>query len=222
MHVLAVSGSRRMEKSDTTVILDPFLEGMQQAGAVVELFYLERLNIKPCMGDFHCWRVKLGECVQSDDMDMLYPKLRRAQILVLATPVYIPLPGQMQNFVNRFCPLLNPILTIRDGRTRAMFHGDVGIRKIVLVSTCGWWELDNFGTVLRISKEIAEDAGVEFAGALLRPHFSLMRKDEDAARKILQASRKAGYQLVKDGRMSAEVLEEVSRPLISHDDWIRA
>jgi len=95
-----------MEKSDTAMLMEPFLEGMKEAGASVELFYVKRLNIRPYVGDFHCWNVKPGECVIFDDMQMLYPKLRSADILVLATPVYIPLPGEMQNFINRLCPLI--------------------------------------------------------------------------------------------------------------------
>jgi len=216
--VLAISGSVRMEKSDTTVILDPFLEGMKEAGASVELFYVKRLNIKPCTGDFHCWDTKPGECVVDDDMQLLYPKLRNADILVLATPVYIPLPGEMQNFINRLCPLLEPILVKRDGRTRAKFHEDVKIRKIVLVSTSGWWEKGNFETVVRIVKEIAEDASVEFTGAVLRPHAFIMNENREKAKIIINALRQAGFQLVKEGRMIEEILETISQPLIPEEE----
>jgi len=222
VYALAVSGSRRMEKSNTTVILRPFLEGMKEAGASVDLHYLQGMNVKPCIGDFHCWREKLGECVQSDDMNILYPRLRKADILVLATPVYIPLPGQMQNFLNRLCPLLEPSRVIREGRTRVGFHKDVAIRKIALIATSGWWELDNFGTVIRIAKEFAEDASVEFAGAILRPHFPWMKENEGKAREILEASRTAGYQLVKGGTIPPEVLQIISQPLISQEDWMAA
>ncbi len=217
---MAVSGSRRMEASNTSVMLKPFLEGMKDAGASVDLYYLQGLDIKPCIGDFQCWREKPGECVQSDDMDLLYPRLRKADILVIATPVYVPLPGQMQNFLNRLCPLLRPDIVIREGRTRVGFHKDVAIRKIVLVSTSGWWELDNFGTVVRIVKEFCEDASVEFAGAILRPHFPLMREKGEKAREILEASRLAGRQLVREGSISPGVLQVVSQPLMSQEDWM--
>jgi multimeric flavodoxin WrbA len=220
-YALAVSGSRRKEESNTTVILSPFLEGMRDAGASVDLFYVENMDIKPCLGDFHCWREENAGCIQSDDMDILYNKLRRTEILVLATPVYIPLPGKMQDFMNRLCCLLNPDLVVREGRTRATFKSDVAIGKIVLVSTCGWWEMGNFGTVVRIVRELCEDASVEFAGAVLRPHFSSMRRNEEKAREVLEASRKAGYQLVGEGRMSDDVLESVGQPLISHEDWLK-
>ena len=81
-------------------------------------------------------------------------------------PVYIPLPGAMQNVINRLCPLIEPRLEFRQGRTRARFRDDVNIRKIVLVSTGGWWEKENFDTVVRIVEELAEAASVEFGGSI--------------------------------------------------------
>lgn len=206
-----------MEKSNATKILTPFIEGMKEAGASVALFYAKRLNIKPCLGDLHCWNKNPGQCHIKDSMQMLYPKLREADILVLATPVYIPLPGEMQNLVNRLMPLIDPVLKRRGGRTRARMHADVKISKITLVSASGWWELGNFGTVVRIVKELAEDASVEFAGALLRPHASAMAENKEKTEKILKAARQAGFQLVKKGRISRNLLKVISQPLIPEE-----
>jgi hypothetical protein len=127
----------------------------------------------------------------------------------------------MQNLINRLCPLIEPILVWRDGRTRAKFHDDINIRKIVLVSTCGWWEMGNFGTVLRIAEEIAKDASVEFAGAILRPHVYFMVENKEKAKKVLEALTKAGHELVKKGRMSKSLLEVISQPLISEEEYKR-
>jgi len=225
MKVIAINGSPRMEKGHTALILTHFIKGIMDAGSEVELFYASRLKVKPCAcGGMYCWRKKPGECCIKDDMQLLYPKLREADILVLATPVYIPLPGDMQNIINRLCPLLGPFREFREGRTRARFRKDVGIRKIVLVSTSGWWEKANFKTVVRITKELAEDASVEFAGAVLRPHASLMKekgrltKDGEA---VLNTVKRAGYELVKEGGMNKETLETVSRPLISEKELRR-
>lgn len=217
--VVAINGSPKMQKGNTAKILTPFLEGMEEAGASVELFYARRLNVKPCAGEFYCWNKKPGQCYIDDSMQSLYPKLRDADALVLATPVYVPLPGEMQNLINRLVPLLDPALGRRNGRTRVRFRGDVKISKIVLVSSSGWWEMGNFGTVLRIIKELAEDADVEFAGALLRPHASFMTEYKEKAEKIFAAAKQAGYQLVKEGRMSKDLLKAVSQPLISEDKW---
>lgn len=217
--VVAVSGSVRMEKGNTAKILAPFLEGMEEAGASIELFCAKRLNVQLCAGEFYCWNKKPGQCYIDDSMQSLYPKLRDADILVLATPVYVPLPGEMQNLINRLVPLIDPILKRQNGRTRARFHADVKISKIVLVSCCGWWEMGNFGTVLRIVKEFAKDANVEFAGAVLRPHASFIAENKEKAEKIFEAAKQVGYQLVKDGRMSKDLLKTIGQPLISEEKW---
>ena len=47
MNVFAINGSARMEKGNTALILAPFLEGMEGAGAKVELFYAKKLNVSP-------------------------------------------------------------------------------------------------------------------------------------------------------------------------------
>lgn len=223
---VAINGSPRMEKGNTAMVLTPFIQGMMDAGSDVELLYASRLKVKPCTcGEMYCWSEMPGECCIKDDMQLLYPKLREADILVLATPVYIPLPGEMQNIINRLCPLLDPFLEFREGRTRARFRKDVEIGKIVLVSTGGWWEKANFGTVVRITEELAEDSSVEFAGAVLRPHAFLMKKEgklTEDGEAVLNAVRRAGYELVKEGAMTKETLETISRPLISQEElWRR-
>jgi multimeric flavodoxin WrbA len=222
---LAINGSPRMEKGNTAALLAPFVQGMIDAGADVEVLYASRLKIRPCTcGRMYCWYTKPGECCIRDDMQLLYPKLTEADILILATPVYIPLPGAMQNLVNRLCPLLKPLLEARAGRTRARFHENVQIQKIVLVSTGAWWEKANFDTVMRIVREIAEDAGVEYAGAVLRPHaFAMNRGGELTAegKAVLEAARKAGHELVYKGAMDGDTLEAISRPLMSHEELVR-
>ena len=134
---------------------------------------------------------------------------------MLATPVYIPLPGEMQNFINRLCPLIEPILSKRNGRTRACFHGNVKIRRIALVSTCGWWEKGNFSTVIRIVRELARDANVNFAGALLRSHANLLAEDEGKKKEILEAAKQAGFQLAREGTIPKYLLKIVAQPLIA-------
>jgi multimeric flavodoxin WrbA len=153
-------------------------------------------------------------------MQLLYASLRQADTLILAAPVYIPPPGAMQDVINRLCPLIEPLLEMRAGRTRARFREDVKIRRIALVSTGGWWEKENMDTVVRI----AEDASVEFAGAVLRPHAFLIRQDGKLTgngQTILDAARTAGFELVKEGAMHQDTLEAISQPLISEAELRR-
>jgi multimeric flavodoxin WrbA len=216
---IAINGSPRMEKGHTAMVLAPFIQGMEDAGSNVELFYASRLNIKPCTcGEMYCWYRVPGECCFKDDMQSLYPRLAQADTLILATPVYVPLPSTMQDVLNRLCPLIEPLLETREGRTRARFRENVEIRKIVLVSTGAWWERENMDTVVRIIEELAQVASVEFAGAVLRPHAFLMKQKGELTgdgAAVLDAARRAGYELVREGAMSKDTLEAISRPLIS-------
>jgi len=215
--VLAINGSARMEKGYTHTLLNAFLEGAKNADATVELVYSKKLKIRPCLGDFQCWYDKVGECIQQDDMESLYPKLRTADILVLAIPVYLPLPGEIQNLLNRLMPIVEPILEYKDGKTRAKFHDDVRIFKIVLVAVGGWWEIGNLDTVTRIVKEVAEKVGVEFGGPILRPHASMMKENKEKAEEILNAAKKAGTQLIENGDITPDILQIISQPLISEE-----
>jgi multimeric flavodoxin WrbA len=222
---IAVNGSPRVDKGCTALVLTPFIEGMMDAGGDVELFYASRLQIKPCAcGEMYCWYKKPGECCVTDDMQSLYPKLKGADTLVLATPVYTPLPGAMQNVINRLCPLIKPLLETREGRTRARFRDDVKIQRFVLVAVGAWWEKANLARVVRIAEELAETASVKFAGAVLRPHAFLMTQAGELTQDgeaVLKAARRAGYELVHEGAMAEETLEAVSRPLISEDELRR-
>ncbi len=207
------------------MILGSFLEGVREAGALIELVCADRHDIRPCScGNMHCWNREPGVCCLKDGMQALYPKLEASDILVLATPVYIPLPGMMQNFLNRLCPLLDPHLSFRDGRTRVKFRNNVSINKIALVSVSGWWEIGNFDTVVQITKELAANAGVEYAGAVLRPHammFKAMGGLNDTCRDILADVKRAGEELIKDGVMSDETLRKISRPLVTQEVYFR-
>jgi len=218
MKVLAINSSPNMDKGNTALILGPFLEGMKDAGTEVEIFYTRKLKINPCQGEFSCWVKTPGECFQKDDMQMLYPKLREADIWVFATPVYVDgISGPMKNLLDRVLPLVQPFFELRDGHCRHPLREGTKSGKIVLVSNCGFWEMDNFDPLLVHIKAACKNGSREFAGALLRPHGPALRAMMEMGMPvddILEAAKKAGRQLVEDGGMSPETLNVVSRELM--------
>jgi multimeric flavodoxin WrbA len=221
MDVAVINGSPRMSKGYTAHILEPFIEGMQNAKAETTLLYSSKLKIKPCIGEFHCWFKKPGECILKDDMQSVYKILIDSDILILATPVYIPLPGDMQKLINRLLPLMEPVLENNNGRTRARFHKNIRIKKIMLVATSGWWEIGNFDTVVHIVKELAANSGVEFGGAVLRPHSTALNNHPEDKKAIIETLRSAGCQLIREGRISSDKLEQISRPLLPFEDYLK-
>lgn len=218
VNVVAINGSPRMEKGSTAKLLESYLRGMEDAGASTRLRYASRIKARPCSGDMNCWYKRPGRCHVHDPMQELYPEVSDAEILVLATPVFIPLPGDMQNLLNRLCPLVDPDLRFENGRTRARLRQGVRLSKVLLVSTGAWWELQNFATLVRIVEELASDMGIEYSGAVLRPHAFLLSKDREMADIIYKAVRRAGSQMISEGRMSKELLDLISQPLVPEEE----
>ena len=89
MKILAVNGSPRGPRGNTDCVLQPFLEGAREAGAETETVYLKDKQINTCLGCFTCWTKTPGVCVHKDDMPELLDKLREADIVVHATPLYV-------------------------------------------------------------------------------------------------------------------------------------
>lgn len=225
MKVLAFNSSPRMDKGNTALILNPFLEGMREAGAEVELFYTKKLKINPCQGEFNCWLKTPGKCWQKDDMAMLMPKLGEADVLVLATPLYVDgMTGPMKNLIDRTIPLVQPFFELRDDHIRHPAREGTKRGKTVLVSNCGFWEMDNFDALLVHVKALCKNGNREFAGALLRPQGEALRPMLEIGglvEDVVEAAREAGRQLVRDGKISTETLNTVSRELMSREDYIQ-
>jgi multimeric flavodoxin WrbA len=218
MNVLAINGSPHMDDGNTAIILNPFLDGMREAGAKVELFYTRKLKIGPCNGDMSCWFKNPGKCGQADDMQMLLPKLKEADVVVWASPVYYAaITGPLKNLMDRQLPLF---MQENAGSKR---------QKIVLVSTCGAWELSMFDPLLAQMRTLYSipEANSEFVGALLRPMADGMKEMLKAGEtrlvdEVIQAAKEAGLQLVKEGKISDEIQKRVSKALMPQDAYYKA
>ncbi|MGD9395991.1 MAG: flavodoxin family protein [Candidatus Thorarchaeota archaeon] len=225
LKIIAVNSSPNMEKGNTAIILTPFLEGMQEKGGEVELFYTKKLKIRPCQGEFDCAMKTPGECFQKDDMKMLYPKLVDADVWVFASPLYLSnVNGPMKNLWDRMIIPMGEVKTVfRDGRSRHPMREGIKTGKIVLVSSCGYWKIDNFNLLIEQAKEFGYHAMREYVGALLRPHayaLKSMLDSGDQADDVLEAARDAGRQLIERGKMSQKTLNGVSRELVPLESYV--
>ena len=84
MKILAINSSPRSGgRSKTELMLNHLVEGMQEAGADVEVVNLREKNIKNCIGCFTCWTKTPGKCLHKDDMtNELFPKWLEADLEV--------------------------------------------------------------------------------------------------------------------------------------------
>jgi len=225
MKVLAFNCSPMMDKGNTALILGPLLEGFKEEGAMVELFYTKKLKINPCQGELNCYFKTPGKCFQKDDMQMLYPKLSGADIWVFATPVYWDgVTGPMKDLMDRITPLSGPFYQIRNGHCTVQLRQGSKSGKVVLVSTCGLWEMDNFDPMLAHMRAFSRTSSKVFAGAVLRPHADEMKPMMErgvSLDDLFQAAKRAGRQLIRDGKMSSRTLKTISRELMPRDEYIK-
>jgi multimeric flavodoxin WrbA len=107
-YILILKGSPR-EKGNSSTLAEQAAAGARQAGAEVECIYLHALDIRPCDACDLCQDENQADCVIPDDMQMLYPKLRQADAILVASPVYwFTFSAQTKLFIDRWYALQSP------------------------------------------------------------------------------------------------------------------
>lgn len=111
-NILILSTSpRKGGNSDT--LADALIQGVREAGHTAKKITLHDKNIGFCKGCLTC--VKTQRCVIRDDADVIVQKMRTADILVFATPIYYyGMCGQMKPLLDRANPLYSADYRFRD------------------------------------------------------------------------------------------------------------
>lgn len=75
----------------------------------VELMSVADYQIHPCVGCNYCYNSEGNRCVQNDGMMVIYEKLRKADTVIIASPVYFyGISAQLKALVDRLhTPLRN-------------------------------------------------------------------------------------------------------------------
>lgn len=102
MNIISFLGSPR-EKGNTAVLLNKVLDGIDSKfGEKGEKVYLHGSNIKPCMGCNACKTNEDAKCVIDDDMQEIYKKIEKADLIIVASPIYWwGVTAQTKLFVDR-------------------------------------------------------------------------------------------------------------------------
>ncbi|MCS7130281.1 MAG: flavodoxin family protein [Archaeoglobaceae archaeon] len=99
MKAIGILGSPRRE-GNCSKMLTACLEELSTAGFETDLIYLQEKKIRYCLGCGTC--LSEGECLLKDEMIELREELRKANALILASPVYFfNVSAQMKCFIDR-------------------------------------------------------------------------------------------------------------------------
>jgi len=126
MKILAVNGSPRTIRSMTRRLAGFVLEGAAENGAETGIVDLCDLRIVPCTA---CEACSInGVCVNDDDVVPLIARMREADGIVIASPVYIDnITGQMKIFFDRLADSIHyQVLTRKYGCSVATTHESGG------------------------------------------------------------------------------------------------
>jgi multimeric flavodoxin WrbA len=151
MKALIVEASPKRDGNSVT-ISKHFIKGlMENPEAEITELYLPDLNIEFCMGCWSCLKLSEPGCVIEDDMTWIYPELNKADLIVLATPIYWwHINAQMKKFIDRFEGFL-------DGNGPNNLSG----RTLVVILTYVAEDPDGIYLVIQMFKSIAGWAGID-------------------------------------------------------------
>lgn len=171
--VLGILGSPR-PRSSTGVLLERVLAGAAAAGAETELIALRKLKYTSCR---HCGGCdKTGQCVVQDDMQMVYPKLREAHHVVLASPIqFSGVSGEMKAMIDRAqcCwvatyrlkePVARPAAAMAVGGADLAMSDIAAERRGVFLASCGGRDTRVFDWATHTVKAFFNSVGFRYWG----------------------------------------------------------
>lgn len=88
MKIVAINGSPKGRDSNTNVMIEALLLGLQSPTSEIFNIYLSEKTIKYCNGCYTCWSKTPGICVINDDMKELISLIDNTDILIFGTPLY--------------------------------------------------------------------------------------------------------------------------------------
>lgn len=99
-NILVVVGGGR-PKGNTMQLADAFIRGAEEAGHSVEKVSLLKSEVKGCLG---CNACRFGKpCIQKDGFNELVPKIKEADLIVFASPLYFwTISANLKAFIERF------------------------------------------------------------------------------------------------------------------------
>ncbi len=117
--ILVINGSPKGKLSTTMKLTNAFLKGLKKKNVYkIEEISSYQLNIKDCLGCFHCMKDEKGRCAQKDDMKGVFQKYLEADLVIWSFPLYFfGMPSSVKRIMDRLLPLYDEKVNSMDGKT---------------------------------------------------------------------------------------------------------
>lgn len=135
-NILIISSSPR-KNGNSQMLCEQFKKGAEEKGHTVTLIRLMEKKIGFCRACDGCMRND-GTCVLNDDMEEILKLFQKADVLVLATPVYFyGISAQMKTFIDRTYPIWQHL-----GKKEVYYIISAGLGENIIERSLG--DLDGF------------------------------------------------------------------------------
>lgn len=101
-NIVVINSTERIN-GNSCILVNEFVNGASENNNV-EVINLRELNFGFCKGCLACQNT--GKCILKDDINNVIDKVKNADILVFATPIYYyAISGELKTFLDRMNPL---------------------------------------------------------------------------------------------------------------------
>lgn len=161
MNILVVTGSPR-KNGNTEIMAEAFAEAVKKKGHEVTVKKLSSLKVNPCVDCKYCFTHD-GVCVQKDDMNSILKDLDKADLLVIASPIYwFDISAQTKCFIDRMYAFgkkgfhINSIAMLLNSGADGVY--DAAEAQLKAISSYLKWELKGIIKVPNMSKKRSMNA----------------------------------------------------------------
>jgi multimeric flavodoxin WrbA len=221
MKVFILNGSGRGQKGTTGKLVKALSDGLSGAGAEVKHCEIRLLKISPCIACLSCMYKTFGQCPVKDDMESIYGELKSADVLIMATPVYIDtMSAQLKAVMDRCMCCMLPFLTKdSSGRVRHPYAWRMPA-KFLLISTAAFPEMETFAPLIATFRAEAANFGSEPIGEICIPGSVALQTEPKRLEQHLKLLEKAGKLIAETGGLSADILKALNTPPVTVEEYL--
>jgi multimeric flavodoxin WrbA len=228
LKIVALNGSHRGEKGYTRFLIDKLFAGAAKAGAICETIDLKNYCINSCIACRKCHSANhYLKCVfdDKDDVHLIFEKMRDADILVFATPVYIfNMTGLMKTFLDRITSTADSGIMALSESGLFFHHIDKKLisKPFVLITTQDNFENATSDNIISYFHTFSKFLDAPIAGIIRRKSGKLVGHGMDQEREnrfpeireVYAAIENAGTELVRFGKISKATEKKTNRNVI--------
>lgn len=228
MKILAINGSHRGRNGYTQVLIEMFFEGARQLDAECDTIVLKDLKINQCLGCRVCHKSEhYLKCIydEKDDVKGIFDKMREADILVFATPIYIfSMTGLMKIFLDRITSTGDSSIMTTSNSGLFFHHIDKKLisKPFVLITTQDNVENETSKNVESYFRTFSSFLDAPFVGYIRRKSGALIGHGKDLEKEkqhpliitVNESIKKAGYETVKYGFIKKKTENQCNRKII--------